>query len=162
MIILFVSSHFKYEFIPKKTEPHLSIFIVYDLEKHKGNRARAYCISFYRIRKICARYGRDQTCEELDERKKHTIVFDGDNCVGNALAFLLKLKGEERKVKNILVEYNLQLHPHNGSGFDARIILNNLSCDKHFVDINKNRKGIISLKIFNIYIKKMKSKFLNI
>ena len=27
-----VTSHFKYEFIPKKIEPHLSNFIVYDLE----------------------------------------------------------------------------------------------------------------------------------
>ena len=46
----------------------------------------------------------------------------------------------------------MQLHAHNGSGFDSWIILNNLPCDKHIVDINKNGKGIISLKVFNGYI----------
>ena len=89
-------------------------------------------------------------------------MFDGDNCVSNALDFCLKLKGEERKVKNKIVEYNLQLHAHNGSGFDTWIILNNLPCDKHIVDIIGNGKRIISLKVFNGYIEKRKAKFLNI
>ena len=39
-----VSSHFKYEFITKKVEPHRTNFIVYDLENHKTDRARRYCI----------------------------------------------------------------------------------------------------------------------
>ena len=76
----------------------------------------------------------------------------GADCIGNALDFCLKLKGEERKVNNKIVEYNLQLHAHNGSGFDTWIILNDLPCDKHIVDIIKKCKGIISLKIFNGYI----------
>ena len=54
------------------------------------------------------------------------------------------------------VEYNLQLHAHNGSGFDTWIILNNLPCDTHIVDVIKNAKSINSLKIFNIYIEKNK------
>ena len=74
----------------------------------------------------------------------------GDDCINNALDYLLKLKGEERKVKNKIVEYNLQMHAHNGSGFDTWIILNNLPCDRHIVgDIIKNGKGIIELKVFN-------------
>ena len=86
--------------------------------------------------------------------KKDTIVFDGDNCVEKALDFCLKIKGEERRtVNNKIVEYNLQMHAHNGSGFDTWIILNNLPCDRHIVgDIIKNGKGIISLKVFNGYI----------
>ena len=79
---------------------------------------------------------------KLKNVKKDTLVFDGDNCVGKALDFLLKFKGEERKVKNKIVEYNLQLHAHNRSGFDTWIIINNLPCDKHIVDIIKNGKGI--------------------
>ena len=64
--------------------------------------------------------------------------------------FCLKLKGEKRKVKNkIKKKYNLQLHAHDGSGFDAWIILNNLSCDKHIADITKNGKGMISLRVFD-------------
>ena len=40
---------------------------------------------------------------------------------------------------------------HNGSGFDSWIILNNLPCDKHIVDIFKNGKRIISLRVLNGY-----------
>ena len=68
----------------------------------------------------------------------------------------MKFKGEERKVKNRIVELNLQLHAHNGSGFDTWIILNNLPCDKHIVDITKNGKGIFSMENFNGYIQNIK------
>ena len=145
-----VNSHFKYEFIPKKIESHLTNFIVYDLETHNNNRARPYNMTFYRLSKIAGRYERDPTPEELQKSINDTIAFSGDNCINNALDYILKLKGEERKVNNKIVEYNLQLHAHNGSGFDTWIILNNLRCDKHIVgDIIKNGKGIIELKIFN-------------
>ena len=151
-----VSSHFKYEFSPKKIDSHLTYFIVYDLETHNTDRARPYCISFYRLSKLAGRYNRELTPDELEKCRKDTIVFDGDDCIEKALDFCLKLKGEERKtVNNKVVEYNLQLHAHNGSGFDTWIILNNLPCDKHIVgDIIKNGKGIIFLKKFNEYIEK--------
>ena len=106
-------------------------------------------MTFYRLSKISGRYNRDPTQEELQKSINDTIAFAGDNCIGNALDFCLKLKGEERKVKNKIVEYNLQMHAHNGSGFDNWIVLNNLPCDKHIVDIIKNGKGIIELKVFN-------------
>ena len=144
-----VTSHFKYEFIPKKIDSHLSNFIVYDLETHNTNRVRPYKMTFYRLSKIAGRYQRDPSLEELQKSIKDTIAFSGDECYNNALGYLLKLKGEERKVKNKIVEYNLQLHAHNGSGFDTWIILNNLPCDKHIVDIIKNGKGIIELRVFN-------------
>ena len=148
-----VNSHFKYEFIPKKIDSHLTNFIVYDLETHNTDRARPYNMTFYRLSKIAGRYERDPTQEELQKSIKDTIAFAGDNCFGNALDFCLKLK-EERKVKNKIVEYNLQIHAHNGSGFDTWIILNSLPCDKHIVDIIKNGKGIIELKVFNGLIHK--------
>ena len=150
-----VNSHFKYEFIPKKIESHLTNFIVYDLETHNTDKARPYCISFYRLSKLAGRYNHDLNPSELDKCRKDTIVFDGDDCIEKALDYLLKLKGEERKVNNKIVEYNLQLHAHNGSGFDTWIILNNLPCDRHIVgDIIKNGKSIIELKVFNGYIYK--------
>ena len=71
------------------------------------------------------------------------------NCINNALDFLLKFKGGELKIKNKNVEYNLQLHAHIGSGFDTWIVLNNLDCDKRIVDIIKNGKDIIEIKVFN-------------
>ena len=67
-----VNSHFKYDFIPKKIESHLTNFIVYDRETHNTDRTRPYCISFYRLSKTSERYGRDQTREELDKCKKDT------------------------------------------------------------------------------------------
>ena len=152
-----VTSHFKYEFIPKKIESHLSNFIVYDLETHNTDRARPYNMTFHRLSKIAGRYQRDPTFEELQKSINDTIAFSGDDCINNALDYLLKLKGEERKVNNKIVEYNLQMQAHNGSGFDSWIILNNLPCDKHIVNIIKNGRGIISLKIFNGYIEKNKN-----
>ena len=35
-----VKSHFNYESIPKKTDSHLTNFLVYDLETHNTDRAR--------------------------------------------------------------------------------------------------------------------------
>ena len=152
-----VNSHFKYEFIPKKIETHLTNFIVYDLETHNTDRARPYVFCFYRLSKLTGRYDRDLTADEIEKCRKDTIAFDGDNCVEKALDFCLKLKGDERKLKNKIVEYNLQLHSHNGSGFDTWIILHNLPCDKHIVDIIKNGKGNKELKVFNVYIEKNKT-----
>ena len=43
------------------------------------------------------------------------------------------------------------------------IVLNNLPCDKRIVNIMKNGKSIIELKVFNGYIEtKIKNKFLKI
>ena len=69
----------------------------------------------------------------------------------------MKLKGEEYKnKKGKVLEYNLQLHAHNGSGFDTWNVSNSLSCDKRIVNIIKNGKGIIELKVFNGYFEKNK------
>ena len=69
----------------------------------------------------------------------------------------MKLKTKEYKdKKGKVLEYNFQLHAHNGSGFDTWIFLNNLPCQKRIVNINKNGKGIIELKLFSGYIEKNK------
>ena len=152
-----VNSYFKYEFTPKKIDSHLTNFIVYDLETQNTDRARPYVFCFYRLNNLAGRYIRDLTPDELEKCRKDTIAFDGDDCVSKALDFCLKLKGDERKFENKIVEYNLQLHAHNGSSFDTWIILKNLRCDKHIVgDIIKNGKGIIEMKIFNGYIEENK------
>ena len=82
-----VNSHFKYEFIPKKKDSHLTIFIVYDLETHNTDRARPYNMTFYRLSKIAGRYERDPAQEELKKSINDTLAFVGDNCAGNALDF---------------------------------------------------------------------------
>ena len=50
------------------------------------------------------------------------------------------------------------MNAHNCGGFDTWILLNSRPCDKHFVDIIKNGKGIISLKVFNGLIYKNNKK----
>ena len=153
-----VNCHFKYEFTSTKEDSHPTSFIVYDLETHNTDRARPCCFLFYRLSKLAGRYNRDLSQNELENCKYDTFVFDGDSCICTALDFFSKFKGEERKVKNRIVEYNFHLHAHNGSGFDTWIILNNLPWDKNIVDIIKNRKGIISLRIFIGYIQKKETK----
>ena len=152
-----LNSHFKYEFIPKKIESHMTNFIVYDLETNKTDRTRPYNMSFYRLSKIAGRYERDPTQEEFKKSIIDTLVFVGDNCVGIALDFCLKLKEEEYK-DNIgkVLENNIQLHAHNGKDFDTWIVLNNLHCDKRIVNIQKNGKCIIELKVINGYFEKKK------
>ena len=91
---------------------------------------------------IAGRYRRDPTQEQLKKSINDTLSFVGDKGIGNALDFLLKYKGDERKVGKQIVENNLQLHANNGSGFDTWIVFNNLPCDKHNVDIIKIGKII--------------------
>ena len=95
-----VNSHFKYEVIPKKIESHLTNFIVYDPETHNTDRAGPYCISFHRLKKLAGSYNRDLSQYELEKCKKDTLVFDGENCVSNALDFVFKIR--RRRKKNFL------------------------------------------------------------
>ena len=90
-----VESFFKYEFTPKKIESHPINFIVYDLETINTDRAKPYKMTFYRLSKVAGRYDRDPTREELQKSIKDTISFAGEDCINNALDYLLKLKGEE-------------------------------------------------------------------
>ena len=67
------------------------------------------------------------------------------------LQYLLELQDGERKTGKRIVEFILQLHVHNGSSSDTSTILNNLPGGCRLVDLIKNGKGIISLKVFNGY-----------
>ena len=155
MIVIYITeengkSHFEYIYTPKEFESHLTNFIIYDLETHNEDRARPYVLSFYRLKNSSGRYNRDLSQNEIDKCIKDTIAFDDDDCVTKALDYCFKLKTERRGyTKRKILEHNLQLHAHNGSGFDTWIVLNYLPCDKRIVIIFKNVKGIIELKLFN-------------
>ena len=93
-----VNSLFKYEFIPKKIQSHLTNFITYYLQTHNEDRARPNVFCFYRLSKLGGRYNRyNLSPYEIHKRKTNTIAFDGDSCVKKALGFCLKFKGEEQK-----------------------------------------------------------------
>ena len=83
-----VNSHFIYGSIPQKIESHLVNFIVYDLETHNSDRARPYCISFYRLSKSAGSFNRDLSQYELKKCKIDTFVFDDDYFIIKALDFL--------------------------------------------------------------------------
>ena len=69
------------------------------------------------------------------------------------LDYVLKFKGKAKKVNNKIVEYNLYLLAHRGSGFDfSNVVLNNLPQWRTVVSLIKNGAGIVSLKIFNDYV----------
>ena len=68
------------------------------------------------------------------------------------LDLVLSFKGQVKKVKNEIVEYNLCLIAHNGYGFDSYVVLNNLPQWRSVVDLIKNGAGFVSLKIFNGYV----------
>ena len=68
------------------------------------------------------------------------------------LDHVLSFKGEPKKIKNKIVEYNIYLIAHNGSGCDNYVVLNNLPQWRSVVKLIKNGAGIISLKIFNGYV----------
>ena len=108
-------------------------------------------MKFHSLKKIAANCNRDLTPYEIGKGNKDTLVFEGDNCVNKALDFLSKLKREERKVKKN-IDYLLQLHAYNCSGFDTWLFLKNIPCDRHIVGFIKNGKGIISMKAFNGHI----------
>ena len=63
---------------------------------------------------------------------------------------------KQKKVKNKIVENNLYLIAHSGSGFDTYVVLNNLPQWRSIVKPIKNGAGIVSLKIFNGYVNPVK------
>ena len=80
-------SHFKYEFIPNKVESHLTNFVVYDLETHNTDRARPYCISFYRLSNFTGKYNCDLSQYELEKCKNDSFVVDGGDGIIKAIDF---------------------------------------------------------------------------
>ena len=72
------------------------------------------------------------------------------------LDHVLSFKGEPKKIKNNIVENNLYLIAHNGSGFDSYVVLNNLPKWRSIVKLIKNGARIVSLKIFNGYVDPVK------
>ena len=148
--------------MPRKIDSLLTNCIVYDLETHITHRARPYNMTFYRLSKVAVKNDCENlTPYEYEKCKKDTLVLEDDDCITKSSDFCLKFKGEKRKIKNKIVEFNLQLHVHTVSGFDTWNILNNL-CNKNIVDIIENGKGKISSRVFNGYIQIKENKTLNI
>ena len=71
---------------------------------------------------------------------KNTRPFDEENSFNKMLDYLLKIKGEEERFGNEIIDYGLQLHIHNGSEFVLWIIVKNLPGYLMLVDMIINGK----------------------
>ena len=125
---------------------------MYDLETFNKIRAIPYCSCKYKLSNISGKYHRDISEQEYQKCLNDCVVFKGTNFVNEMLDLVLSFIGGPKKIKNKIVEYNLYLIPHNGSGFDGYVVLNNLPQWRSVVKPIKNGRGIVSLKIFNGYV----------
>ena len=147
-----VKSFFKYEYNPKKVKSPLTNIVVFDLETFNKIRAVPYCSFIYKLSKISGKYNRDISEQEYQKCLNDCVVFKGTDCINEMLDHVLSFKGEPKKIKNKIVEYNLYLIAHNGSGFDSYVELNNLPQWRNVVKLIKNGRCIVSSKIFNGYV----------
>ena len=134
-----VNSFFEVEYKPKKIESSTN-FIVYDMETFNKDRAVPYCVSLYRLSKIAGKYNRVITPEDYQKCKRDTVAFHGTDCLSKLIEWLVTLKGEPRKLKFKIVQYQLQLIAHNGSAFDTYVVLNGSSNWHRIVNIVKMEK----------------------
>ena len=149
-----VKSFIKYEYNIKKVKSPLTNIVIYDLETFHKIRAVPYCSCIYKLSKISGKYYRDISEQEYQKCLNDCVVFKG--CFNEMLDRVLSFEGEPKKIRNKIVEYNLYLIAHNGSGFDSYVVLNNLPRWRSIVKLIKNGAGIISLKIFNGYVDEKK------
>ena len=91
----------------------------------KKIRTVPYCGCIYKVSKIFGKYNRDISEQEYQKCLNDCVVFKGPYCINEMLDHVLLFKGEPKKVKNKIVEYNLYLIAHNGSGCDRYVVLNN-------------------------------------
>ena len=142
--------------ITLKVKSPLTNIVVYDLETFNKNRAVPYCSCIYKLSKLSGKYHRDISEQEYQKCLNDCVVFKGTDCINEMLDHVLSFKGQPKKIKNKIVEYNLYLIAHNGSGFDSYVVLNNLPQWRSVVKLIKNGAGIVSLKIFNGYVDPVK------
>ena len=154
-----VKGFIKYEYDLKIVKSPLTNIVVFDLETFNKNRAVPYCSCIYKLSKLSGKYHRDISEQEYQKCLNDCVIFTGTDCISKMLDHVSSFKGEPKKVKNEIVEYNLYLISHNGSGFDSYVVLNNLPKWPSIVKLIKNGAGIVSLKTFNGYVDPVK-KFL--
>ena len=144
-----VKSFIKYEYNLKKVKSPLTNIVIYDLETFNKITVVPYCSCIYKLSKISGKNLRDISEQEYQKCLIDYVVFKGTDCINEMLDHVLSFEGEPKKVRNKIVEHNLYLIAHNGSGFDSYVVLNKLPQWRSVVKLIKKGAGIISLKIFN-------------
>ena len=147
-----VKSFIKYENNLKRNKSPLTNIAVYNLETFNKIKAVPYCSCIYKLSKISGKYHRDISEQEYQKCLNDCVVFKGTGCIIEMLDHVLSFKGEPKKIKNKIVEYNLYSIAHNGSSFYGYVVSNSLPQWRSIVNFIKNGAGIVSLKIFNGYV----------
>ena len=83
--------------------------------------------------------------------KNDCIVFKGLDNINKMLDYVLQYKRGPKRINNKIVKFNLYLMAHKGSGFASYVVLNKLP-QWRTVKLIENGSGIVSLKIFNVYV----------
>ena len=117
-----VKSFVKYAYNPEKVKSPLTNIVVYDSETFTKIRAVPYCSCIYNLSKISGEYHRDISEQDYQKCLNDCVVFKGTDCNNEMLYQVLSFKGETKKINNKIVEYNLYLIAHNGSGFDSFVV----------------------------------------
>ena len=146
-----IKSYINYEYKPKKVQSQLTNMIVYHIETFSTIKCVPYANCIYRLSKISGKCYRDISEKEYQKCLNDCIVFTGLDNINKMLDYVLQYKGEPKRINNKIVEYNLYLIAHKGSGFDSYVVLNNPP-QWRTVELNKSGSGIVSLRIFNGYI----------
>ena len=128
------------------------------LETFNKIRAVPYCSCLYKLSKISGKHHRDMSEKEYQNCLKDCFVFKGTDFINEMLDHVLSFKGEPKPVKIKIVESNLFLIAHNGSGFDSYVVLKSLTQWRSVVKLIKNGAGIVSLKKFNGYVDQNKKR----
>ena len=128
---------------------------MYDLETYNKDRAILYCSCLYNLNKFSGIYNRDIP-EKDYQNCLNFVVFIGTDCINDMLDHVLSFKAEPKNVKNKVIEFNLYLIAHNGSGFDSYVVLNNLPQWRSVVNLIRIGAGLVSITIFNGYVDQSK------
>ena len=92
----------------------------------KKIQAVPYCSCIYKLSKISGKYQQDISEKNYHKCLNDCVVFKGTDCIFEMVGHVLSFKGDPKKIKNKIVEYNLYLIAHNGNGFDCYVVINNL------------------------------------
>ena len=112
-------------------------------------------VVYIKLSKVSGKYHQDIS-EKISKCLNDCVIFKGTDFINEMVDHVFSFKIEPKKVKKIIVEYNLNLIAHNGSGFDSYVVLNILPQWRSVGELIKNGAGIISLKIINGYINQNK------
>ena len=147
-----VKSFVKQEYKSKKFQSPITSIVVNDLETYSKDRAIPSCSCISKINKICGKNHRDRTEKDFQKCSNDCVVFNASDSFNEILDHVLAFEGENKSVKIKIVEYNLFLVAHNGSGFDSYVVWNNLPQWRSVVKLIEIGAGNFSPKKFNGYV----------